>query len=67
MTNSNYTYNGNDLKTAYDLEDIGQFSIEESKWNDFTNEEFGVMGANVVNSKFNGDLGAAYDSVVRGE
>jgi len=59
-----YTYNPSNLETAYDLEDIGQFSVDASQWNNFTNEEFGVMGAEVVNNQFNGDLGAAYDALV---
>ena len=59
-----YTYNPSNLETAYDLEDIGQFSVDASQWKNFTNEEFGVMGAEVVNNQFAGDLGAAYDALV---
>ncbi len=65
MTNSKYTYNGADLSTAYDLEDIGQFSVSQDEWSDFTNEEFGRLGADVVNEDFGGDLGLAYDTLVK--
>ena len=59
-----YTYNPSNLQTAYDLEDIGQFSVQASEWNNFTNEEFGTMGAEVVNNQFAGDLGKAYDQLI---
>ena len=61
----NYTYNASDLSTAYDLEDIGQFSVSENEWSDFTNEEFGQLGAEVVNQDFGGDLKLAYDVLVK--
>ena len=65
MKNSTYTYNASDLSTAYDLEDIGQFSVSENEWSDFTNEEFGQLGAEVVNQDFGGDLKLAYDVLVK--
>ena len=61
----NYTYNASDLSTAYDLEDIGQFSVSRDEWADFTNEEFGQLGAEVVNQDFGGDLKLAYDVLVK--
>ena len=60
-----YTYRATDLTTAYDLEDIGQFSVSENEWSDFTNEEFGQLGAEVVNQDFGGDLKLAYDVLVK--
>ena len=46
-----------------DLSDIGMFSINESKWNNFTDSEFEQMGADIVNNTFKGSVVEAYRSI----
>ena len=50
---------------GWDLEDIGQFSVPAKDWNKYTNNQFEDMGLEIVNTKFNGNLALAYDTVVR--
>lgn len=53
-----------DATNGWDLEDIGQFSVPAKDWNKYTNNQFEDMGLEVVNTKFNGDLALAYQTVV---
>jgi hypothetical protein len=47
-----------------DYADIGQFSLPDSEWKK-TEKEYIELGKKIVKTKFNGDIGKAYDSVVR--
>ena len=47
-----------------DYADIGQFSLSDSEGKK-TEKEYIELGKKIVKTKFNGDLGKAYDSVVR--
>jgi hypothetical protein len=47
-----------------DYADIGQFSLPDSEWNK-TEQQYIDLGKKIVNTKFKGDIGKAYDSVVR--
>jgi hypothetical protein len=47
-----------------DYADIGQFSLSDSEGKK-TEQEYIELGKKIVKTKFNGDLGKAYDSVVR--
>ncbi len=49
---------------GWDLEDIGQFSVAQDEWNNYTNNEFEDMGLAIVNNQFNGDLAKAYEAIV---
>ena len=51
-------------KYDYDYGDIGQFSLPESQRNK-TEKEYIELGKKVVKNKFNGNIGRAYDYVVR--
>ena len=48
-----------------DLSDIGQFSIEASNWNKYTDSEFELMGERIVNEQYNGNIGLAYTTIVK--
>ena len=48
-----------------DLSDIGQFSIDESNWGKYTDNEFELIGERVVNEQYNGNIGLAYDTIVK--
>lgn len=48
-----------------DLGDIGQFSVKESDWGKYTNIDFELMGEKIVNEQYNGNLGLAYDTIVK--
>lgn len=52
-------------KYDYDYEDIGQFSVNDSEWKNYSQEDFRRMGKKIVKEKYNGDLSSAYNSVVR--
>ena len=52
----------NDTNWA-DLSDIGMFSMNESKWNNFTDSEFEQLGADIVNKTFKGNVVEAYRSI----
>lgn len=43
-----------------DLNDIGMFSMNESRWNNFTDSEFEQLGADIVNKIFKGNIVEAY-------
>ena len=52
----------------YDYEDIGQFYLERSNIpHNLTDEELGIVGKRVVDQLYKGDIGAAYDDIVRGK
>lgn len=48
----------------YDYEDIGQFSMPDSEWKNYSQEDFNRIGRKIVEEQFNGDLTRAYDSIV---
>lgn len=48
----------------YDYEDIGQFSMPDSEWKNYSQEDFNRLGRKIVEEQFNGDLTRAYDSIV---
>lgn len=48
----------------YDYEDIGQFSMPNSEWKNYSQEDFNRIGRKIVKEQFNGDLTRAYDSIV---
>lgn len=48
----------------YDYEDIGQFSMPNSEWKNYSQEDFNKIGRKIVKEQFNGDLTRAYDSIV---
>lgn len=48
----------------YDYEDIGQFSMPDSEWKNYSQEDFNRIGRKIVKEQFNGDLTRAYDSIV---
>ena len=60
-----------DDKYWADYADIGQFSVDRSKWKDYTDEEFYEMGKKIVKDDFDGDvdrdkgIDKAYDTIVR--
>ena len=50
----------------YDYEDIGQFYLERSgKEHNLTNDQLGKLGRQITDRLYGGDLGKAYDDVVR--
>ena len=50
----------------YDYEDIGQFYLERSgKEHNLTNDQLGKLGRQITDRLYDGDLGKAYDDVVR--
>jgi len=50
----------------YDYEDIGQFYLERSgKEHNLTNDQLGKLGRQITDKLYGGDLGKAYDDVVR--
>ena len=52
----------------YDYEDIGQFYLEGfNRPHSLTDEELGILGKRIVNQLYKGDIGAAYDDIVRGK
>ena len=53
---------------TYDYEDIGQFYLEGfNRPHSLTQDELGVLGKRIVNQLYKGDIGAAYDDLVRGK
>lgn len=60
-----YAKGGGVTKYDYDYEDIGQFSVADSEWKNYSQEDFRRMGKKIVKEKYNGDLSRAYNSVVR--
>lgn len=65
----NTTYTKNEYKGGggvddYDYEDIGQFSMPDSEWKNYSQEDFNKIGRKIVKEQFNGDLTRAYDSIV---
>jgi hypothetical protein len=52
--------------TDYDFDymDIGQFSVPDSDWRKYSQEDFLKMGKKIVDEQFDGDLGRAYDKIV---
>ena len=60
-----YSQGGGVGKYDYDYEDIGQFSVADSEWKNYSQEDFRRMGKKIVKEKYNGDLSRAYNSVVR--
>lgn len=48
----------------YDYQDIGQFSMPDSEWKNYSQEDFNRIGRKIVKEQFNGDLTRAYDSIV---
>ncbi len=53
---------------TYDYEDIGQFYLEGfNRPHSLTQDELGVLGKKIVNQLYKGDIGAAYDDLVRGK
>ena len=55
VTDSNYA----------DLYDVALFSMDESKWNDYTDSELEDLGADIVNNSFNGDVVEAYQTICK--
>ena len=52
----------------YDFEDIGQFYIDGFKRpHSLTNDELNTLGRRIVKQLYKGDIGAAYDDIVRGK
>jgi hypothetical protein len=49
----------------YDYEDIGQFSMPDSEWKKYSQEDFNKIGRKIVSERFYGDLATAYDTIVR--
>ena len=53
---------------TYDYEDIGQFYLEGfNRPHSLTQDELGILGKKIVNQLYKGDIGAAYDDIVRGK
>lgn len=57
-------YPENDKDFSFDYQDIGQFSMPDSKWKNFNDKQFEKIGKAIVNKKFKGNLKKAYDTVV---
>lgn len=49
----------------YDYEDIGQFSMKDSNWKYFTQDDFRDIGKEITDTAFNGDVEVAYESIVK--
>ena len=53
---------------TYDYEDIGQFYLEGfNRPHSLTQDELGILGKKIVDQLYKGDIGAAYDDIVRGK
>ena len=50
---------------SYDYEDIGQFSVPDADWKKYSDKDFEEMGRKIVKEKYAGDLGKAYNEIVR--
>jgi hypothetical protein len=47
-----------------DYMDIGQFSVADSDWKNYSEEDFLKMGKKIVDEQFDGDIERAYDNIV---
>jgi hypothetical protein len=55
VTDSNYA----------DLYDVALFSMDESRWNDYTDSELEDLGAVIVNREFKGNIVEAYRTICK--
>ena len=51
----------------FDYADIGQFSTPEKEWGKYNDKYFVLKGKEIVDKKYGGDVGKAYDTIVKGK